>query len=1128
MCLPEALLWLRDRSWKTVTTHLYLAPAGGGKTAYLIDLARQAAGDLGLRRRSLGPRGRDGGSRGRGAGPRVIVPTRLQVRMWRERLAQTGGALGVTIGTFDDVYREVLRASGRRVTRLVDAVQLRLLRSLVGEAPLTYYDRIRALPGFVQALRDLISELKAGGVFPDRFVAAVQEMRAGPRLEELAQLYDAYQRRVQQEDWADYAGVGWLAEEDLVAHPGIAADWPCVLVDGFDDLTTVQVWVLARLAERVGQMVITLTGTAEGVERLPVHKRSSSTPASSWSTNWALWRKPLPGALDVTGRALPLAHLERTLYAGVGDRMPAPNGSVTLAAVPDREAEVRTALRWVKARIVRDGLRPGETAILARSLEPYRAHLQQVGAEYGLPVRVAGGQPLRGNPAIAALLDLLSLTIAGDGHFAWRPTVQAWRSPYFDWAPLGITPQDAAALEAVARWGSVVGGPAQWEEAFALLQAAVPPSVDREEEGAPIAGAGLTTLEAGALWAAFRRFCRCITPPESALPYRDFVIWLEQLIGGSEAEPETDDAGNPRKVQKPCEGAEAEGEGVTLGLAWRAEAPEAGGAVARDRAALEALKDVLRGLVWAEEALAGPPVTFATFLEDLIGAIDAATYQLPLATDADIILAAEVAQARGLGFRAVAVLGLAEGEFPTALSEDPFLRDADRVRLRDGFGLPIDRSPENLEAQIFYEAITRPRDALLLTRPRIADNGALWEPSPFWEEVLRRLAVTPLETTSRSFPAPDEAASWPELLAAIVPSAASIAQPGTGGAWAWAGQHAPVLCERIAHGQAVLAARLADIGLAGSRGEGALHQGSPLDGDLTGWAATFAERFGPHQLWSASRLEQYRACPYWFFTSSVLRLEPLQPPSEGLDARQLGNIYHHILEQLYRAVGPEGDGEALLAALPEIAAAVLDAAPREEQFRETAYWQRTREQILAHVEQSVRALAALGGGYRFSEAERTFGIAGQPGPALVVHDGGDSFSVHGYIDRVDRDDAGHVRIVDYKTAGPSTFTNAAVRDCKKLQLPLYALAAQEALGLGQVTEGFYWHVQHAEPGGFTLSGFSAGDERASGRDGARRGAGLGGSARRARGAFVPRVPAGGCPSYCPAAAYCWHYRGPSW
>ena len=130
---------------------------------------------------------------------------------------------------------------------------------------------------------------------------------------------------------------------------------------------------------------------------------------------------------------------------------------------------------------------------------------------------------------------------------------------------------------------------------------------------------------------------------------------------------------------------------------------------------------------------------------------------------------------------------------------------------------------------------------------------------------------------------------------------------------------------------------------------------------------------------------------------------------------------------------------------------------------------------------------------------------------------------------MDRDDAGRVRIVDYKTPGPSTFTHAAVRDGKKLQLPLYALAAQEALGLGQVTEGFYWHVQHAEPSGFTLSRFSAGDRRGPQAAMEHVVALAWEAVRGARaGAFVPRTPAGGCPSYCPAAAYCWHYKDASW
>ena len=88
------------------------------------------------------------------------------------------------------------------------------------------------------------------------------------------------------------------------------------------------------------------------------------------------------------------------------------------------------------------------------------------------------------------------------------------------------------------------------------------------------------------------------------------------------------------------------------------------------------------------------------------------------------------------------MLGLAEGEFPATLSEDPFLRDADRRRLRVECGLPLELSTEGAEAEFFYETITRPRERLLLTRPRLADNGAPWQASPYWEAVRRLVAVS--------------------------------------------------------------------------------------------------------------------------------------------------------------------------------------------------------------------------------------------------------------------------------------------------------------------------------------------------------------------------------------------------
>ena len=199
--------------------------------------------------------------------------------------------------------------------------------------------------------------------------------------------------------------------------------------------------------------------------------------------------------------------------------------------------------------------------------------------------------------------------------------------------------------------------------------------------------------------------------------------------------------------------------------------------------------------------------------------------------------------------------------------------------------------------------------------------------------------------------------------------------------------------------------------------------------------------------------------------------------------------------------------------------AVLDAAPQQEGFRETAWWAQTRDEILDNVRRSLEALAALPGGYAPALHEAMFGLKDRP--PLVVRQGEDSFRLCGYIDRVDRAPDGRVRVVDYKTAGPWTFSKKAVVEGKKLQLPLYALAARDALALGQPAEGFYWHVQQAKPSGFQMSRFDGGPEAA--MDVAVEKAWE--AVRGARdGYFAPQPPKDGCPSYCPAAAFCWHYH----
>ena len=188
---------------------------------------------------------------------------------------------------------------------------------------------------------------------------------------------------------------------------------------------------------------------------------------------------------------------------------------------------------------------------------------------------------------------------------------------------------------------------------------------------------------------------------------------------------------------------------------------------------------------------------------------------------------------------------------------------------------------ESAESEFFYEAVTRANERLLLTRPRLADDGAPWQASPFWEETCRLLTVTPQTLTTESVPAADQVASWPELVEALT------ADESTSALRAWAEAADPERWTALEAATRVLRAR---------QGNGL----SPFEGDLTGLADQTAQRFGPEHVWSASRLETYRACPFRFFTQNVLGLEPRPDAVEGLDVRQLGTIYHRILELVYR------------------------------------------------------------------------------------------------------------------------------------------------------------------------------------------------------------------------------------
>ncbi len=1030
-------------------THLIIAPANSGKTHACLQRLQAALAAAPL------------------AEVWALLPNRTQTGAFRRRLAQQGGALGVRVSTFGDLYAEILAQAGQAIPVAATALVQRLVRAsvdaLAARGELQHYAGIQRRPGFTLALADFIVELKRFLVEPPQFAAVVGGY--GRRLEELAAIYGEYQQALIGLGWADEEGLGWLALQALKSNPALAAGWKLVVADGFDSFIPTQLETLRVLSQRVEAVVVTLSGEPDMTRT--AHRRFART-LERLQTELQPVVQPLP-IRPVPAPAL--AHLEAALFDSTPTQQPAAD-RVTFLAAQTQALEAREALRWLKARIVRDGLAPGECAVIALELEPYQPLLNEVAHEFGLPLYFVDGERLDRNPAIAALLNVLGLALQG---WARRPLLDALRCPYFDLTAFGLTLPAAEELNEAAYAAQVIAGLDQWQDALRRLAEAAPPAADGEERSddgqyAPALPIG---QRAHALWAGLADFAARVTPPAAArLP--DFVAWLEALLDVT---------------------------GLSVQERAAAHAPSA----ARDAAALDAFREVLGALVIGAQVLSGPAeLRFGEFYNELRGAVAGARYQVEAPGQRlGAIYAGNLAGVRGVSYRAVVVLGLSEGLFPRPLSEEPFLSDLERAALHAA-GLPLEPRLRSGQQTLFYEAVTRATEYLALTRPYLADDGERWEASPYWNAALSLFDTQPQVVRAEARLAEADAASPLELL---VGAARAGALPSLGvplqAAWGQVQGAAQVLRAR----QATAAA-------------------GPFEGQAAGLAAVLRARYGPEHTWSASRLETYGQCGFRFFVDNALQLELRQAPVAGFDMAQLGGMLHTILERVYQQAADPTDIAALVSSLAGVAGAVFAEAPQRQGFRPTAWWVAQQAEWLEILATSLEALGAAAEGFRPAHFEVRFGFGDQP--ALTIETESGAIRFHGVIDRVDVAPDGGLRVIDYKT-GSSGLTAREVGEGRRLQLPLYALAAEQVLGQGAAVDGYYWSIRQGAASALRLSKFAypKDDPQYLGLRGAvavtvqHVGAYVQGIQA---GAFAPAPPPDGCPPYCSARVFCWRYQ----
>lgn len=1018
---------------KVMSPTILLSTPATGKTHTCISRVREAVKQL------------------RGNPAWVILPDRYQVASFRRQLAEVGGAFGVQIGTFGTLYHEILRLAGEPVPLASDAVFQRLIRGVIEEAlskgQLSHFQEIAGKPGFMSVLKDRFGELKRAQVQPETFLKFTAKQ--GKALQELALLYDGYQKQLRELGWADPEGLNWLAVAALEEDPGLCVDWPLLVVDGFDSFHGSQLSALKLLGDRMPQVLITFPGDPE----------NDRTAFRRFKRSYEKLHAALPEAVierlegDVH-LPLPLAQFE----AGLFEPDPTPlNGEAHITQLEARTTadEAREALRWIKARIVRDGLRAQECAIVTPNPELYRPLLREAALEFGLPLRFTHGDPLSDAPGITALLELLALPLL---NWPRRGTLDALSSPYFDLSPFSFNDEDTIALDELSLHGQIIEGLDEWSGALARLAAGDDGARRSYDEATrwPNLPRG---EKAKALLEALKALSDRIQPPDSRTTTQ-WIAWLENLL-------------------------------ENLSFFQSCETP-------LDRAAAAGIREVLRALVLGEAVAGEREAAYGSFILELRSALESAYFETKLDWRQPSVMVLQVLEARGLRFKAAAVLGLSEGLFPEVEREDPFFSDS----VREELGLEPRLGRE--QTGLFYQVVTRADQFLLLTRPYLAEDGEYWEASPFWRAAGAMLADDPQRVRSeepRSLVdagSPEELLFWGVRRGALPPQYKTL-QPR------W---------ERLRSARDVLAVR----------------QARAADGDHEGDLSSIIERirkiYGPDHVWSSSRLESYGTCPFFFLSASALKLDPRDPPEPGYDAAQLGLVLHAVLEEVYPAVEDPTDTAAVLRALPDVAEAAFAEAPEKYGFRPTAMWVLEQKELLEILKVTIEALGEASEGWRPYAYEQVFGLRGKPDLRIEL-EGGDVL-IRGVIDRVDRNAEGEVRILDYKTGGSHLSKNDLVSG-RRLQLAIYAMGARDALGLGEPVEGIYWMIRGAKAGALKLGSFRAFTDEGvfEGPEGAME------LARRhvdrfvegvRAGDYAPAAPEGGCPPYCPVVGWCWRYR----
>lgn len=618
-------------------------------------------------------------------------------------------------------------------------------------------------------------------------------------------------------------------------------------VDGFAGFTTAELEILAELLKVAADAKIALCLDPAGID---LKNPSSTDPLNLFYPTQRTYVELLeiikklklklaePVILADAVRfssCPPLAHIESTIFNHSKKKISAAE-NVRVIAAPNARMEVRFVAAEILRLVKEKNLRYRDIAVIAPDLNRYEHYIRAYFDDYRLPFFIDKRKPLSQHPLVQLICSALRVAtagFAGSDIFAYLKT---------DLVPLERCEVDL--LENYCIAFGIIGSDWQTAENWHFA--------DPKEEKFDEQRINQIRQKVGKpLLELYSRLCSPDQPGKT-LTAAEFTQVIFDFL---------DSLGIRERLTQWIE--------------------QAGDHAAADehRQLYDNLINIFDELVevFAEEKMC---------CDDLISIIDSAFSQLTLAfipPSLDQVLVGSIERSRHPDLKAAFLIGATQKQFPTPLTFDGLLTDADRTAAESADFQLAEAATEKLAHRQYlaYIAFTRPAQFLYVTYPLTDDKASAEVRSQF---------VTNLESLFENLS--------PESAAARQQSIEDVHNEY---------ELTDSLCNRLGkdtsgdsspHSQQQLESLLSDIcadrqlAQAGSTAYRAINYDNVASLDKT-----VIEKFFAGQIrTSATRLSTFAACPFKHFARYILELQERQEfKFEPLD---LGILYHRVLDAL--------------------------------------------------------------------------------------------------------------------------------------------------------------------------------------------------------------------------------------